>query len=89
MLDSRCYYGMIVSLNGGQPMTNRTSAVMTIIAIALWVFAAYNAAQLGSLTRQPDPCTWSVVNSVETFKMSTGQIIKIPTKRAECRMVTE
>ena len=89
MLDSRCYYGMIISLNGDSPMSNQTSAIMTIIAIALWVFAAYNAVQLGSLTRQPEPCTWSVVNSVETFKMSTGQIIKIPAKRAECRMVTE
>ena len=66
-------------------MTNRTSISLTIIAVALWVFAAYNAAQLGSLTRTPEPCTWVVINSVETFKMSTGQIVNMPTKRAECR----
>ena len=76
---------MIYLLNGVPEMTNRTSLILTIAALALWAFAAYNAAQLGSLTRQPEPCTWVVINSVETFKMSTGQIVNIPTKHAECQ----
>lgn len=66
-------------------MSNRMTITMTSIAIALWVFASYNAAQLGSLVRSPEPCTWVKVHSVETFKMSTGQIVNIPTTRAECQ----
>ena len=66
-------------------MSNRSNIILVIIAIALWAFAAYNAAQLGSLTRAPVKCTWTTVESVETFKMSTGQIVKISTKHAECR----